>query len=42
MNINARLRSYLTKLRLSSHKHLVERGRWLKLKLPYIQKVYIM
>ena len=30
MNINTRLRSCLTKLRLSSHKYLVERGRWLK------------
>ena len=30
MNINTRLRSCLTKLRLSSHKFLVERGRWLK------------
>ena len=36
MNINTRLRSCLTKLRLSSHKYLVERGRWLKPNLPYI------
>ena len=38
MNINTRLRSCLTKLRLSSHKYLVERGRWLKPKLPYIDR----
>ena len=38
MNINTRLRSRLTKLRLSSHKYLVERGRWLKPKLPYIDR----
>ena len=36
MNINTRLRSCLTKLRQSSHKYLVERGLWLKPKLPYI------
>ena len=38
MNINTRLRSCLTKLRLSSHKYLVERGRWLNSKLPYIDR----
>ena len=38
MNINTRLRSCLTKLRLSSHNYLVERGRWLKPKLPYIDR----
>ena len=38
MNINTRLRSCLTKLRLSSHEYLVERGRWLKPKLPYIDR----
>ena len=38
MHINTRLRSCLTKLRLSRHKYLVERGRWLKPKLPYIDR----
>ena len=34
-NINRALRIILTKLRLSSHKLLVERGRWLKPKIEY-------
>ena len=34
-NINRALRITLTKLRLSSHKLLVERGRWLKPKIEY-------
>ena len=38
MNINTRMRSSLTKLRLSSHKYLAERSRWLKPKLPYIDR----
>ena len=38
MNINTRLRSFLTKLRLSSHILLAENGRWIKHKLPYIYK----
>ena len=38
MNINTRLRSCLTKLSLSSHTFLVERGRWVKPTLPYIDR----
>ena len=38
MSINTRLRSCLPKLRLSSHKYLAEKGRWLKPKLPYIDR----
>ena len=38
MNINTRLKSCLTKLRLSSLKYLDERSRWLKPKLPYIDR----
>ena len=34
LNIHKYLRIYLTKLRLSRHELLVERGRWVKLKVP--------
>ena len=39
MNCNIRrdVRVYFTKLGLSSHKYLVERARWLKVKVPYTQ-----
>ena len=33
--IHKHLRTYLTKLRLSSHKYLVESGMWIKPKVPY-------
>ena len=35
ININKNLRTAFTKFRLSSHKLLVERGRWKSLKLDY-------
>ena len=35
MDINKNLRTAFTKFRLSSHKLLVERGRWKSLKLDY-------
>ena len=40
MNCNIRrdVRVCFTKLRLSSHKFLVERARWLKVKVPYTQR----
>ena len=38
-NINRALRITLTKLRLSSHKLLVERGRWLKPKIEYSNRL---
>ena len=40
MNCNIRrdVRVCFTKLRLSSHKCLVERARWLKVKVPYTQR----
>ena len=40
MNINIRhnLRTCYTKLRLSRHKFLVERGRWLKPKIQYTDR----
>ena len=34
----ANLPSQFTKLRFSSHKFLVERARWLKVKVPYTQR----
>ena len=37
-NIHKKLRICFTKLRLSSHKLLVERGRWIKSKVPYNEK----
>ena len=40
MNCNIRrdVRVCFTRLRLSSHKFLVERARWLKVKVPYTQR----
>ena len=38
INIHKYLRIYFTKLRLSSHKFLVERGRWVKSKVPYSER----
>ena len=38
LNIHKYLRIYFTKLRLSSHKFLVERGRWVKPKVPYNER----
>ena len=35
---NQNLRVNYTKLRLSSHKFLVERARWRKVKIPYAQR----
>ena len=37
-NIHKHLRVYFTKLRLSSHKLLVGRGRWIKLKVLYTKE----
>ena len=37
-NIHKNLRICFTKLRLSSHKLLVERGRWIKSKVPYNER----
>ena len=37
-NIRRDVRVCFTKLRLSSHKFLVERARWLKVKVPYTQR----
>ena len=36
--IKSTLRVNYTKLRLSSHKFLVERARWGKVKIPYAQR----
>ena len=36
--IKSALRVNYTKLRLSSHKFLVERARWGKVKIPYTQR----
>ena len=36
------LRQYLTKLRLSSHKFLFERGRWVKPKINYHERLCIL
>ena len=41
-NINRALRIALTKLRLSSHKLLVERGRWLKLKIEHSNRLWTL
>ena len=38
LNIHNYLRIYLIKLRLSNHKFLVKRGRWVKLKVQYNEK----
>ena len=38
-NYHRDLRRYLTKLRLSSHKFLVERGRWVKPKIKYHERL---
>ena len=37
-NITRDVRACFTKLRLSSHNFLVERARWLKVKVPYTQR----
>lgn len=37
-NISATLRSSLTKIRLSSHRFMVERGRWAKPKIQYVDR----
>ena len=38
-NYHRDFRQYLTKLRLSSHKFLVERGRWVKPKINYHERL---
>ena len=38
LNIHKYLRIYFTKLRPNSHKFLVERGRWVKPKVPYNER----
>ena len=38
LNIHKHLRLYLSKLRLSSRQFLVERGRWVKPKVPYNER----
>ena len=36
--IHTHLKTYLTKLRLISHKYLVERSCWIKPKVPYNER----
>ena len=41
-NINCDMRAALSKIRLSSHKFMVERGRWSKPKIDYIDRKYVL